>query len=90
MKKILIYLSFGLAVALLGYELYGLNLESQKAKADFLNLSSEKEDLIKDNEALEADIKYFSDPHNLEKELRARFNVRLPGEKLIIVVPPTE
>lgn len=90
MKKILIYLSFGTVVALLSYELYGLNLESQRAKADFSNLNSEKQALAKDNEVLQADIKYFSDPHNLEKELRARFNVRLPGEKLIIVVPPTE
>ena len=90
MKKILIILSFGAVVALLGYELYGLSLESLKAQVDFSNLNSEKQALIKDNEALRADIKYFSDPHNLEKELRSRFNVRLPGEKLIIVVPPTE
>ncbi len=74
----------------MGYELYGLNLESLRAQADFSNLNSEKQALVKDNEALRADIKYFSDPHNLEKELRARFNVRLPGEKLIIVVPPAE
>jgi cell division protein FtsL len=36
---------------------------------------------------LEADYEYYQNPANLEKELRARFNLRLPDEKLMVVVP---
>jgi len=45
------------------------------------------EELRADNTRLQGDVEYLSDPHNLEKELRARFNYRSPNEKLIIVVP---
>lgn len=40
-----------------------------------------------DNASLENDYQFYSNPTNLEKELRARFNYRSPGEKMIIVVP---
>jgi len=76
--------------AVLGYELYQLNLESVEAQKEFDGLNSEKELLIKDSDKLNDEIEYFKDPRNLEKELRARFNVRLPGEKLIIIVPPRQ
>jgi len=33
------------------------------------------------------DIEYFSNPKNLAKELKSKFNYKNPGEKLIIVVP---
>lgn len=42
--------------------------------------------LIEDSENLKADLEYFSDPANIEKELRSRFNYKNPGEKLIIGV----
>lgn len=41
-----------------------------------------------DYQALKADYEFYLNPENLEKELRARFNYRLPDEKLIIIVPP--
>lgn len=47
--------------------------------------------LVKDdNDDLREKISYYSNPRNLEKELRARFNYRFPNEKLIIVVPKKE
>ena len=42
--------------------------------------------LIADSENLKADLEYFSDPANIEKELRSKFNYKNPGEKLIIGV----
>lgn len=87
MKKLLIYLVF-IAVSLgLGYEVYQMNLEAVEAEKKFTELNSEKEALLQDSNRLKAEIDFFKDPHNLEKELRARFNVRLPDERLIIVVP---
>ncbi len=44
-----------------------------KAKTDEANLADEKQ--------------YLANPANLEKELRARFNYKNPGESMIIIVP---
>jgi cell division protein FtsB len=43
--------------------------------------------LLKENDELRKEIDYLSWPENLEKELRARFNYKKPGEKMIIIVP---
>ena len=36
---------------------------------------------------LQEESQYLSNPLNLEKELRARFNYKKPGEQMIIIVP---
>ena len=41
-----------------------------------------------EHEKLRADIEYYSNSENLEKELRARFNYREPGERMKIIVAP--
>jgi cell division protein FtsB len=51
-----------------------------KSLQDRLNL------LRIDSARLKADIEYFSNPENIEKELRSKFNYKNPGEKLIIGV----
>lgn len=38
--------------------------------------------------SLQEENQYLSNPLNLEKELRARFNYKKPGEQMIIIVPP--
>ena len=90
MKKLVIYFVFVAVSAVFGYELYQLNLESVEAQKEFNELDFEKEALVKDSERLKEEIEYFKEPRNLEKELRARFNVRLPYEKLIIIVPGSQ
>lgn len=37
--------------------------------------------------SLQEEVQYLSNPANLEKELRARFNYKKPGEQMIIIVP---
>ena len=36
---------------------------------------------------LQEEMKYLGNPANLEKELRAQFNYKKPGETMIIIVP---
>jgi cell division protein FtsB len=36
---------------------------------------------------LQQETQYLSNPVNLEKELRARFNYKKPGETMVIIVP---
>jgi len=40
-----------------------------------------------ENSKIAEDVEYYSNTDNLEKELRARFNLKEPGEKLLIIVP---
>ncbi|OGY59688.1 MAG: hypothetical protein A3B23_03400 [Candidatus Colwellbacteria bacterium RIFCSPLOWO2_01_FULL_48_10] len=85
--KALVYIVFGLLMSGLGYHLYGAEMERRVAAAELAKAASELEALEKENQRFADDIDYYSDPHNLEKELRSRFNYRAPNEKLIIVVP---
>jgi len=87
-KRLGIYFVFIVVFLVLGYSIYESYGEVNGIQKEFDKLSVEKASILEDNKRLEEDIKYFSIPHNLEKELRARFNVRRPDEKLIIIVPP--
>jgi hypothetical protein len=40
-----------------------------------------------DRDRLQEEYSYYSNPANLSKELRSRFNYTLPGEKILILVP---
>jgi hypothetical protein len=57
----------------LGTDLADIETRLTKAKADEADLQSEEQ--------------YLANPINLEKELRARFNYKKPGETMIIIVP---
>ena len=74
------------AIAILGgitvqlYHLYRNNSEIgnrlEEARAAAKELGAEKD-------KLEADLDYFSQPENLAKELKEKFDYKRPGEKLI-------
>ena len=65
------------------------SLASQaELRAQYEELESRLEETNAAKAALKADLEYFQNPRNLEKELRARFNYRSPDEKIIIIVPP--
>ena len=40
--------------------------------------------------SLQQENAYLANPVNLEKELRARYNYKKPGETMVIIVPPTK
>ena len=55
----------------LGSELADVQVNLTKAQAQETNLQQENQ--------------YLSNPENLEKELRARFNYKKPGETMVII-----
>jgi hypothetical protein len=87
MRNYLVYPVFLIFFIFFGYQIFKINLEAAGANSKLSELRLEKKAVEIDNNNLKYQIEYFTDPRNLEKELRARFNVKLPGEKLIIVVP---
>ena len=59
-------------------------------KKDLSGIGNNLAALFKENSDLGADLEYLANPDNLTKELRGRLNYKIPGEKLIILVPPKE
>lgn len=86
MRTVSIIVIVGL-IALVYFEVYFLwqdeGERSQKLEVVNRDLKEAKLDQAK----LEAELRYLLNPVNLEKELRARFNLRGKNEKLIIIVP---
>lgn len=71
----------------LAIQIRDFSFRDDAARKEYERLQGEVNRARRDAEALQGDFTYFSNPLNLEKELRARFNYRSPGEKLIIIVP---
>ncbi len=88
--RLLVYIVFGVMVSGIGYHLYGAEVDRFAAIADLKIAMEQLEQLQADQIKLTEDIEYYSNPHNLEKLLRANFNYRAPDEKLIIVAPEEE
>lgn len=84
------FLKIILIVGLLGLAGWGfLNLERQnrQLQVKINNLETGASALEKENQSLQENIEYFSQADNLIKELRALFNYRQPGEKMMIIIP---
>ena len=73
----------------LGNEIYFFGKKNNQNELRYKELQSETARARADYDRMESDLNYYLNPENLEKELRARFNYRLPGEKMIVIVPPT-
>jgi len=73
-------------IALAG-QIYVSGKKIGDAKAGYNEAQKNLNEAKKENESLTADIEYFLNPLNLEKELKSRFNYKAAGEKMIIIVP---
>ncbi len=70
-------------------EIHEFSERGKIAETQYSQLSAELDKAKIDYSNLQSDFEYYSNPANLEKELRARFNYKSPGEKLIILIPAT-
>ena len=85
--KIAILMILVLVLIAIAAQVYLILKERNKLQADISALNNKLESLDKKNVNLRGEIEYFSHPENLEKELRSKFNYKLPGEKTLIIVP---
>lgn len=88
MAKILMVAVFAAVIVALGSQIAVSLDRRSSARLEFNELQGKLDQVVMDQERLQADLEYIINPANLEKELRQRFNYREPGEKLIIIVPP--
>lgn len=86
--KIVIAGILGIALLFLAFQIYSFSRKAGVIEADRAALQAQIQAAQKDRAALQAEEQYSKQEENLEKELRARFNYKAPGEKMIIVVPP--
>lgn len=67
-----------------GYDVYSEYREMESRRRA---LASEAEAIVAENDGLQKNLDSFSDPSVVIKELKTRFNYKLPEEKMIIVAP---
>lgn len=77
-------------IAALGWHFFNLYKQYSSLRDFFEKLNLEATALKIENQNLDSDIKYFSNPENLEKELKSKTNYKKPDEKMIIIIPPKE
>ena len=74
-------------VVFLGTQIYAFVERKDALQKDFADLEAQLGAAKLDEVNSQADLNYFLNPINLEKELRARFNYKAPDEKMLILVP---
>lgn len=81
--RIIVPLASVVIFGFLAVQIYGL-YSANVSLARKLDAATEESDkFISENGKLIADLEYFSEPDNLAKELKAKFDYKKPGEKLI-------
>ena len=76
-------------LVLLGAQIYSSLVTQNELRKELTELQEEFQKAQLSQTQLQEDYEFYSIPENLEKELRARFNYRAVGEKMIIIVPET-
>lgn len=83
-------ITIGLLIVAVGFfwvEIFLTMRESKVLATKNEDLMAKLEALAIDKNSIQKDINYYSNPSNLEKLLREKFNYKKPGEGMIIVVP---
>jgi cell division protein FtsB len=69
-------------------QLFHLYVQNRNLKMDLSEINRDLTAISKENVNWQSDLEYLENPSNLAKELRSKLNYKVPGEKLIIIVPP--
>jgi cell division protein FtsB len=87
--KILATAVLFILLALVGAQIFsflGQEHDLSQTLADSENRLAKAE---RDGASLSATMQFLGNPANLEKQLRAQFNYKKPGETMIVIVPET-
>lgn len=69
---------------------YAFFVQERQLSADLADIQTRLTKAKSDEANLQAEVQYLANPLNLEKELRARFNYKKPGETMIVIVPDAQ
>lgn len=85
--KIIITIVIVIVIVMVFIYVYFSFQEQRQMKDNLSDLNAQIKTLVEENDELKSEIEYFSNPENLEKELKTKFNYRKPDEKMMIIVP---
>lgn len=86
--KVAAIAALSLLFIFIGIHIYSFAAQGRQLSKDFADIQARLTKAKADEANLQEETKYLANPLNLEKELRARFNYKKPGEKMIIIVVP--
>ncbi len=76
-----------IVLGFLVFHIFSLGLDKGGLTDRYIEAKAKLEQVKGEQAKLQNELEYLANPRNLEKELRARFNLKKPGEKTIIIVP---
>ena len=85
--KIVISVLLFLFLIFIAGQIYAYYGRMKEAQSTYDAVKVRHDEVRKEHDNLAAELRYYMNPANLEKELRARFNFRAAGEKTLILVP---
>ncbi len=85
--RIFLAVILGLFLLFVLGQIWTFSAKNREVQAQLSEMGAQLEKAKTDQRSIQGDFEYYSNPANMEKELRARFNFTLPGEKTIILVP---
>lgn len=87
LKRLVTVILLAAAILFFGAEIFLTLRESKVLATKDGDLTQRIEGLSVEKDNISQELEFYANPLNLEKLLREKFNYKLPGEKMIIVVP---
>lgn len=88
MKKLSINLILLVTVIFIGYRAIGMIRQARLLYQEEKSVSRKIEELTKKKVELRMRVRELETPEAIEREAKARLNLKLPDEEMVIVVPP--
>jgi hypothetical protein len=85
--KILAIIGLSLLILLIGFQIYLFMKQEGGLSETLTDAQNRLAKAQSDGANLSAEVQYLANPLNLEKQLRAQFNYKKPGETMIVIVP---
>jgi hypothetical protein len=85
--KLVFAIILSVILLLLGAQIFSFSVRRGEIQKELSDLTTKLNEAKTEQAKFQAELDYYSNPANLEKELRARFNYKSAGENLIIIVP---
>jgi Septum formation initiator len=87
MLKILGIVGLSILLVFIGVRVYGFFAQEETLNKDLADIETQLTKAQTTETNLQLEVQYLANPLNLEKELRAQFNYKKPGETMLIIVP---
>ncbi len=85
--KLLLAIALAIVLVLLGMRIFSFIKQERQLNQTLTDTEARLLKAQADEANLSAQLQYLQNPANLEKELKAQYNYKKPGETMLIIVP---